>query len=225
MGRVKNPKLNQVLPIVEKKDSLRKDILQKRLRLPFEEIFELSSIVQKKFLGIKELKKARRLAIYSSFRNEVLTETIFEYAVIHKKEVFFPRIIREKRELIFLRVHGKNDLVSGSYDIKEPAHTHRGANPKHKPEIAVPSSLDIIVMPGIVFDKSGNRLGYGKGYYDKTLAANKLKRETDDIKEKCLLVGLAFNFQVVDIIPAEGHDIKMDRIITESRVINTAGSS
>jgi len=187
---------------------LRNDILQKRLRLPFEEIFELSSIIQKKFLGIRELKGAKRLALYASFKNEVLTETILEYAVAHRQEVFFPRIVREKKGLMFLKVHDKEDLASGSYDIKEPVHSHRGI---HQPEIAVSSSLDIIVVPGIAFDTNGNRLGYGKGYYDKVLGS---------IKETCLIVALAFDFQIVNTIPAEAHDIKMDKIITESRVIH-----
>ena len=197
-----------MLSIIEKKDSLRNDILQKRLRLPFEEIFELSSTIQKKFLEIRELKGAKRLALYASFKNEVLTETILEYAVAHRQEVFFPRIVREKKGLTFLKVHGKEDLASGSYDIKEPVHSHRGI---HQPEIAVSSSLDIIVVPGIAFDTNGNRLGYGKGYYDKVLGS---------IKETCLIVALAFDFQIVNTIPAEAHDIKMDKIITESRVIH-----
>lgn len=197
-----------MLSIIEKKDSLRKDILQKRLRLPFEEIFELSSTIQKKFLEIRELKGAKRLALYASFKNEVLTETILEYAVAHRQEVFFPRIVREKKGLMFLKVHDKEDLASGSYDIKEPVHSHRGI---HQPEIAVSSSLDIIVVPGIAFDTNGNRLGYGKGYYDKVLGS---------IKETCLIVALAFDFQIVNTIPAEAHDIKMDKIITESRVIH-----
>ena len=197
-----------MLSIIEKKDSLRKDILQKRLRLPFEEIFELSSTIQKKFLEIRELKGAKRLALYASFKNEVLTETILEYAVAHRQEVFFPRIVREKKGLMFLKVHGKEDLASGSYDIKEPVHSHRGI---YQPEIAALSSLDIVVVPGIAFDTNGNRLGYGKGYYDKVLGS---------IKETCLIVALAFDFQIVNTIPAEAHDIKMDKIITESRVIH-----
>lgn len=197
-----------MLSIIEKKDSLRQDILQKRLKLSFEEIFELSAAIQKKFLGIGELKKARQLALYASFKNEVLTETILEHAVAHRKEVFFPRIVREKRGLMFLKVYGKEDLASGSYDIKEPVHGHRGI---HQPKIAVPSSLDIMVVPGIAFDTNGNRLGYGKGYYDKALGS---------IKERCLIVALAFDFQILNTIPADAHDIKMDKIITESRVIN-----
>ncbi|MBI5048171.1 MAG: 5-formyltetrahydrofolate cyclo-ligase [Deltaproteobacteria bacterium] len=202
----------QVLSIVEKKDSLRSGILQKRFRLPFEEVFKLSTIIQKKFLaGIRELEHAKRLALYASFKNEVLTDSIFEYAVTHGKEVFFPRIVREKKKLMFLRVHGKEDMARGSYDIKEPVH-HRENHPDDRQAAA---ALDIIVVPGLAFDTNGNRLGYGRGYYDKALGS---------LKAKCLMVALAFDFQILDKIPAETHDVKMDRIITENRVINTVGS-
>lgn len=185
---------------------MRKDALQKRLRLPFEEVFKISSIVQKRFLGLKELESARRLALYASFKNEVLTDAIFEYALAHGKEVFFPRVVRGKKGLMFLRVHGKKDFTQGSYEIHEPAHD-RGL------DMAEPSSFDgIIIVPGVAFDRNGNRLGYGKGYYDKAL---------DGINKECLVAALAFDFQIVDRIPAEAHDIKMHKIITESRAINT----
>lgn len=185
---------------------MRKDVLQKRLRLPFEEIFEISSIIQKRFLGLKELESAKRLALYASFKNEVLTDAIFEYALSHGKEVFFPRVVRGKRGLVFLRVHGKKDFTQGSYDLHEPAHD-RGL------DIAELSSFDgIIIVPGAAFDKNGNRLGYGKGYYDKALCG---------INKECFVAALAFDFQIIGKVPAETHDIKMHKIITESRVINT----
>ncbi len=193
------------MSIAEKKDSLRKDVLQKRSRLPFEEIFKISSIIQKRFLGLSELKSARRVALYASFKNEVLTDAIFEYALAHGKEVFFPRVVRGKRGLMFLRVRGKKDFTQGSYKIHEPAHD--GGL-----DMAATSLFDgIIIVPGVAFDRNGNRLGYGKGYYDKAL---------DGINKVYLVAALAFDFQIVDRIPAEAHDIKMDKIITESRVIN-----
>ncbi|HAG51307.1 MAG TPA: 5-formyltetrahydrofolate cyclo-ligase [Deltaproteobacteria bacterium] len=188
-------------PIVEKKNFLRNDILQKRLKLPFEEVFRLSSIIQKKFWNLREFKQAHQIALYASFKNEVLTDTILEYAITHGKEVFFPRVVRGKKGLIFLKVTGKQDLVPGSYEIQEPIHNKIEQD-----------SFDIMVVPGIAFDKSGNRLGYGKGYYDKVLHS---------IKGKCLIVAFAYNFQITDMVPAEEHDVKVNKIITESRVFIT----
>lgn len=192
-----------MLSIAEKKKSLRRDILQQRLRLPFEEVFKLSSIIQKKFLELNELKDVRRLALYASFKNEVLADTILEYATSHGKEVFFPRVVRGKKGLIFLKVHGKKDLAPGSYEIEEPSHD-RG-------ETAPVPSFDMIIVPGVAFDTNGNRLGYGKGYYDKAL---------ENAREGCLIAALAFDFQILDRIPAEAHDVKMAKIVTESRVLN-----
>ncbi|MBI3399469.1 MAG: 5-formyltetrahydrofolate cyclo-ligase [Deltaproteobacteria bacterium] len=189
--------------IAEKKDSLRRDILQKRFKLPFEEVFKLSSIIQKRFLDLRELRNARRLALYASFKNEVLTDDIFEYAISHGKEVFFPRVVRGERGLIFLKVHGEKDLAPGSYEIQEP--------PRDGRETAPLSSFDIIIVPGVAFDTSGNRLGYGKGYYDKAV---------EDVKEGCLIAALAFNFQILDRVPAETHDVKITKIVTESRVLH-----
>ena len=209
MGQI-SPILKQkyVLTAKEKKGPLRNDILQKRLKLPFEEIFGLSSAIQKRFSLLTEFKHAKRMALYASFKNEVLTDDIIKQALADGKEVFFPRVIRDSRGsrgLVFLKINGKNDLVQGSYEIQEPAH-NKGT------EIGAISSFNIIVLPGIAFDKNGNRLGYGKGYYDRMLGG---------IKDRCLIVALAFDFQILDEIPAETHDMKMDRIITESRVINT----
>ncbi|OGP06674.1 MAG: 5-formyltetrahydrofolate cyclo-ligase [Deltaproteobacteria bacterium GWC2_42_51] len=180
---------------------MRNDILQKRLKLPFEEVFRLSSIIQKKFWNLREFKQAHQIALYASFKNEVLTDTILEYAITHGKEVFFPRVVRGKKGLIFLKVTGKQDLVPGSYEIQEPIHNKIEQD-----------SFDIMVVPGIAFDKSGNRLGYGKGYYDKVLHS---------IKGKCLIVAFAYNFQITDMVPAEEHDVKVNKIITESRVFIT----
>ncbi|MBI5328310.1 MAG: 5-formyltetrahydrofolate cyclo-ligase [Deltaproteobacteria bacterium] len=197
-----------MLSIVKRKDSLRSGILQRRLKLPFEEVLKLSAIIQERFLVCTgELEYAKRLSLYASFKNEVLTDNIFEYAIAHGKEVFFPRIVRGKKKLMFLRVHGKEDMAPGSYYIKEPVN-HRENHPDDRPAAA----LDIIVVPGIAFDANGNRLGYGRGYYDKALSS---------LKAKCLMIALAFDFQILDKIPAETHDVKMDMIITENRVINT----
>lgn len=156
-------------------------------------------------MEIRELQYAKQLALYASFKNEVLTDAIFGYALAHGKEVFFPRIVSGKRGLVFLKVHGRKDFSQGSYKIHEPAHDH-------ELDITAPSSFDIMIVPGVAFDTTGNRLGYGKGYYDRVLGS---------VKQSCLVAAIAFDFQLLDKVPAEAHDIKMGRIITESRTINT----
>jgi 5-formyltetrahydrofolate cyclo-ligase len=182
------------------KEYLRSLLLGRRLRLPFEEIYRRSSLVQERFLKLPEFRTAGTIALYSSFKNEVLTDEIFFMALDEGKEVSFPRVVRTVPPLAFFRVGGKEELCPGSYDILEPP---------LEGDIKEPDSFDCVVVPGIGFDMSGARLGYGKGYYDRVLK-----------QVRCPIVALAFDFQVIsENIPVGGHDIKMDSVVTESRVV------
>jgi 5-formyltetrahydrofolate cyclo-ligase len=182
------------------KQSLRELFLSRRCRLPFEEILRRSLLVQQRFITLPEFASASSLALYSSFRNEVLTDRIFSRAVFEGKEVFFPRVVRGEPHLEFFRVNEKEELSPGSYDILEP------------PENGEPrevGDLDCLVVPGVAFDMSGARIGYGKGYYDRALNG-----------AGCPIIALAFDFQVLgEDLPISEHDIKMDSVVTETRVI------
>jgi 5-formyltetrahydrofolate cyclo-ligase len=182
------------------KEYLRSLLLGRRCRLPFEEIYRRSSLVQERFLKLPEFSSARSIALYSSFKNEVLTDEIFLRALNEGKEVSFPRVVRAVPHLAFFRVGGKQELSPGSYDILEPP---------SKGERREPDSFDCVVVPGIAFDMSGARLGYGKGYYDRFLSA-----------VRCPIIALAFDLQVLgENIPVTEHDVKMDSVVTESRVM------
>lgn len=146
-------------------------------------------------------RRAKRLALYSSFKNEVITDEIMKHTFVSGKQVYFPKIVSGQRKLQFIKVEKNDDFVTGSYDIPEPKGRH---------EIADVKGLDIVVVPGVVFDVYGNRLGYGKGYYDRLLSG---------LKGHIAIIGLAFDFQIVNELPVERHDVNMDMIITEKRVI------
>jgi 5-formyltetrahydrofolate cyclo-ligase len=79
-----------------------------------------------------------------------------------------------------------------------------------------PADLDVVVLPGIAFDRQGGRLGQGKGYYDRLLA---------DVSSKCTLIGLAFDVQLVEEVPMEPHDVRLDILITESDLYRRSASS
>lgn len=151
-------------------------------------------------MDIDLYKRVRSIALYASFKNEVLTDEVLLDALERGKEVFYPKVIRGKGGLGFVRVNGKDELEVGSYDIPEP----RGKGFIEKPLVG------LVVVPGVVFDVMGNRLGYGKGYYDRTLAL---------LVGSVQLVSLAFDFQVVEGIPTQPHDMRVDWVITEKRVI------
>lgn len=189
------------------KERLRKKTLELRREMSFEDVFEKSSAAQKRFIEssffracLKKRPGPCKIALYSSFQNEVLTDAIFEKAVQKGIEVCFPRAVRTQRRLAFFKVSSITELSPGSYDILEPANGE---------EEAPAQSLGLIIVPGVAFDANGTRLGYGKGYYDRALS-----------EVKCPIVALAYDFQVLrEGLPAEPHDIPVQAVITEKRVI------
>ncbi len=183
------------------KESIRRNILDLRLQLSREDLYRMSSLVQKKFLQLEEFKDAERVALYTSFKNEVLTEDIWGAAIEGGKEVFFPRVINGKKGLVFIKADNKEGFSKGAYNISEP---------EGGVVLDELSTFDLVVVPGIAFDMNGNRLGYGKGYYDMALKT-----------AGCCISAPAFDFQIVDAIESEPHDVRVHNIITEKRTIIT----
>jgi 5-formyltetrahydrofolate cyclo-ligase len=119
----------------------------------------------------------------------------------NSKNVIVPISDKEKRDLILSKLKSWEDLAVGAYDILEPK------NDKIE-QISV-DEINLAIIPGVGFDKNGNRLGHGFAYYD-----NLLKK-----LENCFKIGLAFEFQIVNKIPVEEHDIPVNEIISEDRII------
>ena len=205
----------------ELKERLRGEFLARRASLAFEDVRRMSSRVAERLLSLPSYRSARRVALYSSFRGEVLTDEIFQHALSSKREVYFPKVSRAARAIIFCRVTGPEDLGPGSYDIAEPAGIHDAASP---------AELDLIVVPGVAFDLTGARLGYGKGYYDASLkpagAGEAAGREKAAGAPPCPVVALAYEFQIyAGTIPVEDHDVRVDTLVTEKRVYDFRPSS
>jgi 5-formyltetrahydrofolate cyclo-ligase len=159
--------------------------------------------IQKAFLETDNYKCARSIIVYSPIHQEVDTELIVRSAWESGKRVAFPVVVGH--ELVFREVQDISSLQRGAFGILEPCPTGR---------IAMPEETDILVLPGIAFDLNGHRIGYGKGYYDKTLHR---------IEGHGKIVGLCYDFQLVDEILGESHDVKMDLIITDKRVVCPRG--
>jgi len=186
------------------KERLRAELLEKRRLMAFDDVYEASVRAQRSFLGSEEYGRSGCVSLYSSFRNEVLTDEIFHAAVLSGREVYYPRVVRgEKRRLEFFRVTHLGELSPGSYEIPEPC----GGVVKGEP-----ACLDLVVVPGAAFDRRGGRLGYGKGYYDHALKGL-----------GCTVVALAYDFQVIDgELPMEEHDVRVSAIVTESGIIRVS---
>jgi 5-formyltetrahydrofolate cyclo-ligase len=181
---------------VAAKETIRVYFLEKRLKMAFEEVSVLSRKIRDNFFSTEEFLSARRIALYASFRNEPLTDDIFLKAIELRKEVFFPRVVKNGPHIGFFSVRGKDELTVGSYEILEP--------PAGASETPV-EGLDCIVAPGVVFDRQGGRVGYGRGYYDRILK-----------KAECPIVALAYDFQVLktELIALDPHDVRVTAIVT-----------
>jgi 5-formyltetrahydrofolate cyclo-ligase len=179
------------------KNQIRNEILTRRRQLTADTCLAWSSRIQQALVGQPEFIAANSLGLYSSIRNEVFTEQVFAVACEWGKKVVYPKICDEKLE--FIEVTDLRQLRPGAFGIPEPDGCRR---------IPV-SSLELIVLPGVAFDLSGYRLGYGKGFYDRVLHDLKL----------CTLIGIAFEWQLIESLPVEIHDIRMDMVITEERVL------
>lgn len=142
--------------------------------------------------------KSQELFIYVSMNHEVNTLDIIKYAFKKNKRVAVPKVIN-KTTMCFFYIDNLQVLSRGTFDVLEP--------PTQSPAVLTKKAL--MVMPGLVFDTTRNRIGYGGGFYDRYL-----EKKTSD------KIALAFDFQVLsEIIPTSNKDVKPDTIITESQMI------
>ncbi len=178
------------------KESLRKKILEK-LRNHKEEIrLKKSRVIKEKLFKQKEYKRAKVILFYMSFDGEVETREMIRDSLKEGKKVLVPVTRIEKKQIIPSRVLGlcRENLLVGPYNILQP---------KRVSEFPI-NDIDLVIAPGLAFDKRGFRLGRGKGYYDRFL--KKISRKTRSI-------GLAFRFQILKHIPVSSHDLSVDKVI------------
>ena len=170
---------------------------------------ELSQAICSKFMALPEYAAAQTVLFYIDVRSEVRTRHALPAALASGKKIVVPWC-NEHGELELFHLTNMEELAIGMYKILEPKSELR-----HLPEkVAGPGDLDLVMVPGVAFDRRGARTGHGKGYYDKLL--HHARRDTP-------LVALAFECQLFPEIPVAGHDIFMDKIITESAIYDGRG--
>jgi len=191
------------------KKTLREILIKRRDSIEKEEREFKERRIRERFFGLKYFKEAETILFYASFRSEVDTLRCIEHALKIGKRVALPVIDRAHKRLKLYEIKDTSELETNSIGIPEPVATRtRGVKL---------DELDLIIIPGIGFDLSGNRLGYGAGYYDRLLAYRKKNRT--DFRGHIPAIALAFEEQIVDGIPSESHDIKVDIIVTDKRTI------
>ncbi|MBC5630983.1 5-formyltetrahydrofolate cyclo-ligase [Clostridium sp. NSJ-6] len=183
------------------KKIIRKSVLKLRRNIKDEERGVWDKSIFDLLVNSKIYKDAQSIFIYVSCKDEVDTKEIIDYSLKNDKAIYVPKINIEDKTMKAIRIHSLNELYVNKYGILEPNIVDKNY---------IDSDFDLIVLPGIAFDKVGNRIGYGGGYYDKYLSV---------LECRINKVALAYGFQVLDNIEYEDHDIRVDYIITNKQLI------
>jgi 5-formyltetrahydrofolate cyclo-ligase len=193
---------------VKDKNSLRKELLDRRDAIPPEVRRIKDRLICGKVLSLNEVIKARTLFFFASFRSEVDTFEMMRALLPAGKAVVVPRVAKKRHALLLYEIRNVDELVPGYMGIPEPPVT-AGEMP------ADVNDVDLVIIPGAGFDPAGNRIGYGGGYYDRLLA---------ELKRDIPVVAPAYEEQIVGSIPAEPHDVRVSLIVTDRRLIRCGGS-
>ena len=179
------------------KESLRKRLLETRDNTSFDLLKIASGNIQKKIKKIFAFKNAQKIGAYYPIGSEIFTQDIIQELLSQGKEVFLPKVVGQKME--FRKITSFLSLEQGSFDIMEP-----------KEDCPVDNNLDVILVPTIGISPIGVRLGYGHGFYDKFLTENKITT-----------ISLTLEKQIIRNIPKSDHDVLINWIATEDKILQT----
>lgn len=190
-------RLTWVRSLETNKSGLRKEKLTLRKNLSENERIEKSLSITDRLLGIPEFDKCKNVLIYASYNNEVETDRVVLKAMLKGKNIYMPKVNGDEME--FYRVFSLDELAAGAFGIREPYDI------EHLKYDGVPET--VCILPMAVFDNEGNRIGYGKGYYDKYLSRINVD----------YMIGLAFECQRSEVvIDTDKHDRKLHIAVTEA---------
>jgi len=188
----------------EHRNTLRQKVLATRDNLSSIERREKSIAISSRLMGLPEVTVAQIVLIYMHFRSEVQTSEIIGQMFAANQIVTLPYTCSDISQLIAVKITNLEQQVTPGYcGILEP-----------RPELIEnsscdPATIDLVIIPGSVFDKYGGRLGYGGGYYDRLLTNE---------APGAVRIGIAFELQLVDRVPVEPHDQFMDFVVTEKNL-------
>ncbi|XP_012672699.1 5,10-methenyltetrahydrofolate synthetase (5-formyltetrahydrofolate cyclo-ligase) [Clupea harengus] len=190
------------------KQALRKEIKRRVAALSDQEKTRQSSVVSQKLFRHPKYISSQRIAVFLSMHDEIRTEEILEDAFGKGKVCFIPKYLTNSSHMDMLRLTSLEDMNSlplTSWNIRQP-----GDDDSQREEALNTGGLDLILMPGLGFDKDGNRLGRGKGFYDTYL-----ERCMKHPKGKPYTIALAYKEQLCQEIPVDDRDIHIDEVLYE----------
>ena len=181
----------------DEKNLIRKQMKQLRADMTRTERFEKSMQIFEQLITVPEFKRADRIYTYVSMDNEIDTIMLIDYSLSLEKRVFVPRV--SGKDMEFYEISDISELNPGYRGIYEP--DINGKEPDY-------SRTGFMCMPGLAFDKSHNRIGYGGGFYDRYLS----------VENKLYKAALAYEAQLLESIPAQDGDVRPDMIVTEENI-------
>ena len=165
------------------------------------QVESMSTQIASRVLSLPSMQQASVIMCYSALGSEVATKKLLERLLAKHYTIALPVTKPELHTMEAVRIDGLDELTAGSYGIAEPV---PGPDNTLKPSL-----IDVVLLPGLAFDRKGYRIGYGKGYYDRFLLQC----------PNAIRIGLAYDFQVAEILPHEPHDLPVRFIVTQKEVI------
>jgi len=186
------------------KNNLRKNMLIKRKNMSQQDVSTFSTKIMDKIMKLPQFINCKNIMLYISFNNEVDTYKLARWCLNNDKTVIAPYCIKSCIKIIpFIINNLETDLTKSTFGIMEPKH-----DILMKANI---ENIDLIIVPGVVFDENCNRIGFGAGYYDRFLPMKMKNTPT---------IGIAYDYQITDKVPADEYDVPLNFIITEKRIIS-----
>jgi 5-formyltetrahydrofolate cyclo-ligase len=200
---------NETTSVRDRKQYIRRSLRAVRRGLSEAERLARSRRVWERVAALACYQHARVVLGYMAFDHEVLTDGLMRRAMASGKQLVLPMVLGNRQGMaLYVIEELERDVAPGYCGILEP-------QPRRTRAVA-PETLELALIPGVAFDLRGGRLGLGAGFYDRLLS---------QLPRGIPMVGLAFDFQVIPRLPLQPHDIPLDAIVTESRVIWGASCS
>lgn len=187
--------------LMDEKRQVRKLVLGRRAALSAEERLRKSAEITAKILALPEYRKAQTVMLFLNFRDEVETTALAQESLALKKKLVLPRCGQQGILIPGVIKDLEKDIEPGMWGIREPK--------KETLLEADPTEIDFVLVPGAAFDMTGNRLGYGAGYYDRFF-----KRLRPDVPR----IAIAFASQILPEVPVDEHDQKITALVTEQGI-------
>lgn len=176
------------------KKELRTALKLRRKAMTKADVLKKSTEICRRVINTDIFKASETIMVYLSFSNEADTKDLIENAFLKGKNVIVP--VTRGEDIIPCVLKNPDDLKKGAFGIDEPAKINEWTG-----------KIDLCIVPGLGFEMSGARIGFGRGYYDRFLE-----------KTPCKKIGIAYSEQIEENVFSEPHDIPMDMIVTEKEV-------